>query len=219
MGGNASIGLVVIIGNQQAMLGIRISMVGVVVLFLLASSCCAFIRSHPSRKHLLSNSRLFGDQGGGLSESRVEVALLLPSNPEDPILQDSAEKIISKLPCQACAVVCYTDEADAVCPSANALIALGVESPLDVRYVATAFRLRRSSATKSEMCQFALGGKPFAPLLGSYDEANPTWERDFPWTSAARDRKLMLQMQALFEEGDIEEYVKAIILFLRSQGG
>ena len=89
------------------------------------------------------------------------VAFLLPGNPENPLLQESANQIASKLDknnitsdggitvCHAVVVVCNTEEADKVCQTANALIALGVESPIDVRFVATAFRLRRSK--KSSM--------------------------------------------------------------------
>eukprot|EP00977_Amphora_coffeiformis_P001685 scaffold326_cov165-Amphora_coffeaeformis.AAC.2 len=150
----------------------------------------------------------------------LEVALLLPSSPENPMVQHSANEIVSKLSCQACATVCHSPEAESVCQTASVVVALGVESPMDVRFVATAFRRRRSSGKLKEgLCQFALGGKTFAPLVDAYDEANPTWQKELPWSAAARDRTLMLQMQDLFEKGGTEDYVEAITLYLDAKKG
>lgn len=156
--------------------------------------------------------------------TEAQLALLLPSSPEDPMLQESAEQIVAQLsssssPCRTGSVVtCNTAQADAACQDAAIVVALGIQFPLDVRFVATAFRLRRTAGTKGT-CQFALGGKPFAPLLDQYDEANPTWQRNVPFTAEARDRTLMLEMQTLFEKGEIDDYVQAIQLYFSAKQG
>ena len=149
----------------------------------------------------------------------TRVAFVLPSFPEDPIIQESADEIAARLQqfCGASVVTCGTHEADGACSSSDVLIALGVESPYDVRFVATAFRLRRTAGRKGT-CQFAFGGKPFAPLLDAYDEANPTWQQDISWTAAGKDRKLLLKMLELFEKENAEDYVEAIRLYLGQKG-
>jgi len=159
------------------------------------------------------------------------VVLLLPSAPPIPTtaadnsaLQDSAQEIVQFLTnlnrgVNAAVVPCNSEDAERFCLQANALIALGVDTPMDVRFVATTFRKRRTSwqtyNSLGSMCQFALGGKPFAPLMDSYDEANPTWEQSIPWSSVSRDKQLCDQMMTLFDQGgEVEDYGAAIQLFL-----
>lgn len=108
-------------------------------------------------------------------------------------------------------------EYDTLCQDSNVLIALGVQAPVDVRFVATLFRKRRAASVASSAsratCQFALGGKPFAPLVDNYDEANPSLQEQFPWTVAARDKILALEMQRLFDQWQTEDFVVASTLF------
>jgi hypothetical protein len=84
--------------------------------------------------------------------------------------------------------------------------------------VATLFRKRRAAsvaslASRRATCQFALGGKPFAPLVDNYDGANPSLQEQFPWTEAARDNILASEMQRLFDQWQKEDFVAAFTLF------
>lgn len=108
-------------------------------------------------------------------------------------------------------------EYDTLCQDSNVVIALGVQAPADVRFVATLFRERRAASVASSAsratCQFALGGKPFAPLVDNYDVANPSLQEQFPWTVAARDKILASEMQRLFDQWRTEDFVVALTLF------
>lgn len=154
-----------------------------------------------------------GEEGG--------VSLLLPASPADSLLEAS-QQIASSLKATSSTLavsVVTSDEiaATTFCEQANLVVALGIESPMDVRSVATLFRIRRTSSDVSPRAQFALGGKPFAPLVDQWDEANPAWQKDIPWSGAARDRSLMLEMQTIFQQGEAEDFVRAITLFVNSK--
>jgi hypothetical protein len=119
------------------------------------------------------------------------------------------------------------------CRNANVLIALGPTSPSDVKFVATMFRLRRTendggAATTDPQqqqqqqqqryyqCQFALGGKPFAPLVGYYDAANPQplWEDYVPFTKQAKSKQIATRMQTLFDQWTVQDFRDALLVFL-----
>lgn len=108
---------------------------------------------------------------------------------------------------------------------ADVLLGLGLSSPADVRYLSTLFRERRLAGMESSSplrgwrrskrtCQFALDcGRPFAPLVGPYDEANPSFGCKISWTDEARGRTTMYEMMDGFEEGEVGEFARAIVMF------
>ena len=105
---------------------------------------------------------------------------------------------------------------------ADVLLGLGLSSPADVRYLSTLFRERRLSDIKNsnqwsrcgKRCQFSLDcGKPFAPIVGLYDEANPNFLCKIPLTNEARGRETMYEMMGMFEEWNVKEFSKAIGTF------
>mmetsp|Transcript_6351 Transcript_6351/g.8979 ORF Transcript_6351/g.8979 Transcript_6351/m.8979 type:complete len:314 (+) Transcript_6351:3-944(+) len=152
-------------------------------------------------------------------------------------LEEAVQEIIETMDCtnasiQITSTKCQLfpkDEYDIVenaCLSSNALIALAPTSPSDVKFVATMFRLRRTATGGSQQqqkqqyqCQFALGGKPFAPLVGYYDGANPQplLEDIVPFTKQAKSKKLAISMQELFEKWTIQDFNEALLLFFNQQ--
>ena len=105
---------------------------------------------------------------------------------------------------------------------ADVLLGLGLSSPADVRYLSTLFRERRLSdidnskqwSRCSKRCQFALDcGKPFAPIVGLYDEANPNFLCKIPLTNEARGRETMYEMMDMFEEWNVKKFSRAIGIF------
>ena len=105
---------------------------------------------------------------------------------------------------------------------ADVLLGLGLSSPADVRYLSTLFRERRLSDINnsnqwprcSMRCQFALDcGKPFAPIVGLYDEANPNLFCKIPWSNEAKGRETMYDMMDMFEKWNVQEFSKAIGIF------
>jgi len=169
------------------------------------------------------------------SSKQASIVLLLPSHPPDA-LQEEARSISRSFndcfaECNNASIVsCEVSTTNGIdnkstiisttCQQAKLVLALGIQSSMDVRYVATLFRLRRSASADvdKDLAQFALGGKPFAPSVGTWDEANPSWKANIPWTAAAQDRALMLSMQRLFVRGEREDYVQAIQLYINSRG-
>ena len=151
----------------------------------------------------------------GYSPSTAAV-LLLPTNPSDPLVKMCERIIALSDPTVNVSSISCTDLASGngddnlfieKCQQTSLVLALGIQSPMDLRTVATLFRKRRTyhqdtSNDRVPMAQFSiLGGKPFAPLVDQWDEANPTdapswqwWRRD----AAQEDRQLMLDMQTLF---------------------
>ena len=66
----------------------------------------------------------------------------------------------------------------------------------------------------SKRCQFALDcSKPFAPIVGLYDEANPNFLCKIPLTEEARGRETMYEMMDMFEEWNVNEFSRAIGIF------
>ena len=108
---------------------------------------------------------------------------------------------------------------------ADVLLGLGLSRPADVRCLSTLFRERRLAEMNNSSplrwwrgskrtCQFALGcGQPFAPLVGPYDEANPSFWCKISWTDEARGRTTMYEMMDGFEEGEVEAFARAIVMF------
>jgi len=98
---------------------------------------------------------------------------------------------------------------------ADVLLGLGLSNPADVRYLSTLFRERRLTDTdNSKRCQFALDcGKPFAPIVGPYDEANPNFLCKIPWTEEAKGRESMYEMMDMFAEWNVADFSRAIVLF------
>lgn len=105
---------------------------------------------------------------------------------------------------------------------ADVLLGLGLSSPADVRYISTLFRERRLSDISnsnqwsrcSKRCQFALDCcKPFAPIVGLYDEANPNFLCKIPWSNEAKGRETMYEMMDMFEEWNVQEFSRAIGTF------
>jgi hypothetical protein len=159
-----------------------------------------------------------------IDEAVGNVIILLPEQDSTsnfgPSLHEIAETLSQILTSdhQIEATVAFCNsEYDSLCQDSNVLIALGVQAPVDVRFVATLFRKRRAASVASSAsratCQFALGGKPFAPLVDNYDEANPSLLENFPWTVAAQDKILALEMQRLFGQWETEDFVVALTLF------
>lgn len=112
--------------------------------------------------------------------------------------------------------------------NSNALIALGLTSPQDVQFLSRTFRQRRTTAGEdddgdeekqlesSKMCQFAVdcGGNNYAPIVGPYDEANPSVLSTIaPWSDAASGKRLAIQMKDLFEKQTSDEFALALMLF------
>ena len=102
---------------------------------------------------------------------------------------------------------------------ADVLIGLGLNSPYDVRFLSTLFRERRLAEEgvnmiKGRRCQFALDcDKPFAPIVGPYDEANPTILVRIPWSNEAKGRQTMYEMMSLFQRWTVEDFGNALLLF------
>ena len=187
--------------------------------------------SHPRVRYTYAiTTQLENGKADAEEDAGILIALLLPTTPSAHLLEAS-QRIASsfqatsglEVPIVTCDDLA-SDSADAstlmICQQANLLLALGMESPMDVRCVATLFRQRRTSdlvenaVPSRPTAQFAVGGKPFAPLVDQWDEANPkTWQKEIPWSAAAQDRRLMLDMQAMFEKGEPDDFVKAIGLF------
>eukprot|EP00574_Skeletonema_japonicum_P000066 CAMPEP_0201739508 /NCGR_PEP_ID=MMETSP0593-20130828/45818_1 /ASSEMBLY_ACC=CAM_ASM_000672 /TAXON_ID=267983 /ORGANISM="Skeletonema japonicum, Strain CCMP2506" /LENGTH=577 /DNA_ID=CAMNT_0048233781 /DNA_START=449 /DNA_END=2185 /DNA_ORIENTATION=- len=112
--------------------------------------------------------------------------------------------------------------------NSNALIALGLSTPQDVQFLSRTFRQRRTAAVEqqgddeelimesSKMCQFAVdcGGNNYAPIVGPYDEANPSLLTDIaPWSDVASGKRLAIQMKDLFEKQTSDEFALALMLF------
>jgi hypothetical protein len=116
------------------------------------------------------------------------------------------------------------DENDA-CISSNALIALGLKSPSDIHYLSRTFRKRRHKQQELQAissCQFAVdcGSNNYAPIVGPYDEANPSIASSIaPWSEIASGKRLAAQMTELFEKYTSDEFALAIMLFFNQFSG
>lgn len=106
--------------------------------------------------------------------------------------------------------------------TSNALIALGLSSPQDIQFLSQTFRKRRTAGEEqqttqsSKMCQFAVdcGGNNYAPIVGPYDEANPSVLATIaPFSDVAAGKRLVTQMTDLFEKQTSDEFALALMLF------
>lgn len=121
-------------------------------------------------------------------------------------------------------VVTPSDSTDQ-CLKSDALIAIGLTTPSDIRYLSETFRLRRAQqqhTSSSNTCQFALdcGGYSYAPIVGPYDEANPSPLTTLaPWSDVASGKRLSSQMMELFDKHITDEFALAVMLFFNRFSG
>ncbi|KAL3779419.1 hypothetical protein HJC23_000521 [Cyclotella cryptica] len=118
-------------------------------------------------------------------------------------------------------IVTPQETEDDACLESNALVALGLTSPSDIQYLSKTFRKRRSRQQEGT-CQFAVscGSNNYAPIVGPYDEANPSILATFaPWTNIASGKRLATQMTGLFEKNTSDEFALAIMLFFNQFSG
>ncbi|KAL3787384.1 hypothetical protein ACHAW5_008430 [Stephanodiscus triporus] len=116
-------------------------------------------------------------------------------------------------------------DGDAFCVASDALFAIGLSHPSDVRYMSQKFRERRGSSFSSSsagrrggaMCQFAVdcGSNVYAPVVGPYDGANtpPLVAAIAPWSDVASGARLASQMSALFDGTSTDEFALATMLY------
>jgi hypothetical protein len=115
------------------------------------------------------------------------------------------------------------DGDDELCLASDALFAVGLTSPSDIRYLSRKFRERRESTSSSSgggemMCQFAIdcGTHSYAPVVGPYDAANnasPIITSMSPWSDVASGYRLSSQMSRLFDEMSTDEFALATMLY------
>jgi hypothetical protein len=165
------------------------------------------------------------------------VALLVPSSSDQlskfgskspvqpPSYRDAAEQLARKIKQfsdgRVVTHVVTPSDADtsSVLLTSNALIALGLTSPQDIQFLSQTFRKRRTAGEEqqsSKMCQFAIdcGGNNYAPIVGPYDEANPSKLATIaPFTNVAAGKRLVTQMKDLFEKQTSDEFALALMLF------
>ena len=166
------------------------------------------------------------------------VALLVPSSDDDspskfgskspvqpPSYRDAAEQLARKIKQFSdgrvvAQVVTPSDDDTSSVLSSNALIALGLTSPQDIQFLSQSFRKRRTTMkenqSQSTMCQFAVdcGGNDYAPIVGPWDEANPTILATIaPWSDVASGKRLSSQMKDLFDKQTSDEFALAVMLF------
>mmetsp|Transcript_25806 Transcript_25806/g.51743 ORF Transcript_25806/g.51743 Transcript_25806/m.51743 type:complete len:581 (+) Transcript_25806:95-1837(+) len=167
------------------------------------------------------------------------VALLVPSSDQPskfgskspvqpPSYREAAEQLARKIKQFsdgriAAQVVTPSDVDTSSVLTSNALIALGLTTPQDVQFLSRTFRQRRTageeeaSSTQSlKMCQFAVdcGDNNYAPIVGPYDEANPSVVSEIaPWSDVASGKRLATQMKELFDKQTSDEFALALMLF------
>ena len=114
---------------------------------------------------------------------------------------------------------------NSLCLKSDALIAIGLTTPTDIRYLSETFRLRRAQqqqTSSSNTCQFAIdcGGHSYAPIVGPYDEANPSPLASLaPWSDIASGKRLSVQMTELFDKYITDEFALAMMLFFNRFSG
>ena len=117
------------------------------------------------------------------------------------------------------------DTQNDACLKSDALIAIGLTTPSDIRYLSETFRLRRSiqqQTASSNTCQFAIdcGDHTYAPIVGPYDEANPSPLATLaPWSDVASGKRLSVQMTELFDKYITDEFALAMMLFFNQFSG
>eukprot|EP00985_Skeletonema_marinoi_P009279 scaffold4301_cov73-Skeletonema_marinoi.AAC.1 len=163
------------------------------------------------------------------------VALLVPSSDQPskfgskspvqpPSYREAAEQLAHKIKQFsdgriAAQVVTPSDVDTSSVFNSNALIALGLTTPQDVQFLSRTFRQRRTAGEEeqsSKMCQFAVdcGDNNYAPIVGPYDEANPSVVSEIaPWSDVASGKRLATQMKDLFDKQTSDEFALALMLF------
>jgi hypothetical protein len=116
------------------------------------------------------------------------------------------------------------DDSNDACLASDALVALGLASPSEIQYLSRTFRKRREEQQNQQLantCQFAVGcGGNYAPIVGPYDEANPSILATVaPWTDIASGKRLATQMTELFDKYTSDEFALAIMLFFNQFSG
>eukprot|EP00594_Rhizosolenia_setigera_P001631 CAMPEP_0178947058 /NCGR_PEP_ID=MMETSP0789-20121207/4630_1 /TAXON_ID=3005 /ORGANISM="Rhizosolenia setigera, Strain CCMP 1694" /LENGTH=493 /DNA_ID=CAMNT_0020627119 /DNA_START=403 /DNA_END=1884 /DNA_ORIENTATION=+ len=146
---------------------------------------------------------------------------------ENPNIFDAAQQLQKKIELfsdqkiQAHAIsvsdVSETEEELELLKNANVVIAMKISSPKDVQFVSTLFRDRRllNQQTKDK-CQFALdcGRNNYAPIVGPYDHANPTLSSDIAPTQQASGKRMMEQMEGLFNRWTSDDFTVALLLYV-----
>jgi hypothetical protein len=107
--------------------------------------------------------------------------------------------------------------------NADVLIAIGLSSDSDLKFAKDIFEFRASNRDRKvrfRQCEFALDcAKSIASTVGPFDAARPTLSSLFPWTDAASGRRLLYQMQGLFDRWTSDDAIIAILLFLNRFSG
>lgn len=114
----------------------------------------------------------------------------------------------------------------------DVLIALGVQSDSEMRYLQRVFAARRHRDTvlKQRQCQFALDCAWSVPgnnsdlllptFVGPYDVQSPSLASQLlPWTRHATARRLHDQMQQSFARWTSDEFCFALMIFLNEHSG
>mmetsp|Transcript_8034 Transcript_8034/g.18162 ORF Transcript_8034/g.18162 Transcript_8034/m.18162 type:complete len:506 (-) Transcript_8034:93-1610(-) len=159
-------------------------------------------------------SSKFGSKSPVLPPSYTEAAEQLARK----IRHFSDGRIIAK-------VVTPDENSDDACLTSNALLALGLTTPSDIQYLSRTFRKRRTSQEQTasiNTCQFAIdcGTNNYAPIVGPYDEANPSLLGDIaPWSDVASGKRLAVQMAELFDKQNTDEFALSVMLFFNRFSG
>ena len=154
-----------------------------------------------------------------------------PTSENPPTYMEVAEQLTRKIRhfsdgrIVAKVVTPSDSNSDDTCMKCNALFALGLFTPADIQYLSQTFRKRRELQEQSSltnMCQFAVdcGTNNYAPIVGAYDEANPSVLAEIaPWSSTASGKRLSTQMQELFSKFNTDEFALAVMLFFNQFSG
>lgn len=195
-------------------------------------------RSLHTRSLSTSNKSSLLQSSSDNSDIIGTVALLVPSSSDDspskfgskspvqpPTYRNAAEQLARKIKQFSdgrvvAQVVTPSDVDTSSVLSSNALIAIGLTSPRDIQFLSQTFRKRRTTMkemqSQSNMCQFAVdcGGNDYAPIVGPWDEANPTILATIaPWSDVASGKRLSTQMKDLFDKQTSDEFALAVMLF------
>ncbi|KAL3807684.1 hypothetical protein ACHAXA_007330 [Cyclostephanos tholiformis] len=116
------------------------------------------------------------------------------------------------------------DESDGYCLDSDALFAIGLTSPSDVRYLSRTFRKDESRCPRGGAGVMDDDGEgeegggiyhSYAPIVGPYDAANasPLLTSLTPWSDVASGSRLATQMMRLFDETSTDEFALATMLY------
>jgi hypothetical protein len=98
--------------------------------------------------------------------------------------------------------------------SVDVLIALGLESDADLNAAKELFARRKQQGSMRQ-CQFALEcSEQLGQFCGPYNSYSPTLARSvLPWTDEASGKRLMVQMEELFQKWTSDDFALALMLF------